>query len=78
MFSEGHDNGIVEAILIDRTRRNRYGFNDTVIMCVKTVLCIKLYIQKISKIYNGFRIRVIYIVLGSYLQQAVILELLAS
>ncbi len=67
MFSEGHNNGIIEAIPIDHTGISsiffliskpgmilregristifclvyRYGFDDTIIMCVKTVLCIQ-------------------------------------
>ncbi len=71
MFSEGHNNGIIEGIPIDHTRRAiidilpyfkarydssrrknigdippgtvyRYAIDDTIILCVKTVLCIKL------------------------------------
>ncbi len=82
MFSEGHNNGIVEAIPIDGPRRNivdsrpyfkaflvyiarydssrrariddippgtvyGYGFDDTIIMCVKTVHCIKSHFHGI-------------------------------
>ncbi len=44
MFSEGHNNGIVEGIYriaMPNVVYLVYTFDDTIIMCMKTVLCIK-------------------------------------